>query len=307
MKETLKDVIIFLDTDKHVSPFDQLIISDNFPNVQIFNYSQVEPSEAATLIQDAMFPRGPKGAVHTKIFIGGYDIEKAEGILKIAKATMFPPFELAIIVDPRGANTTASSMVAKVFENLSKIKFGGFIGKKVTILGGTGPVGQVCAKIMSQEGADVTITSRHIEKANATTEKLSVESKADRIRGVQVSSLEEAAKAVRDAEIVLATGSAGVQLLPLSILKEQAKQCKVVADVNAVAPYGIEGLNPNDDGAEFSTGILGVGALAIGSLKNEVEVKLIGKALESQKGIFDFKVAYEIAKSLIKWPDSLVL
>jgi len=307
MKETLKDVIIFLDTDKHVSPFDMLVVTENFPDVQIFYYSQVEPSDAKGLIQDAMFPRGPKGAAHTKIFIGGYDMDKAEEILKIAKATMFPPFELAVIVDPRGANTTASAMVAKVFENLNKKKLGGFSGKKATILGGTGPVGQVCAKIMVLEGADVLITSRNIEKARATAEKLNAEVKANRVYGLQVSSPEEAQKVVGDSEIILATGAAGAQLLPLSILKEHAKRCKVVADVNAVPPYGIEGLNPKDDGVEISPGVFGVGALSIGALKNEVEVKLIGKALESPKGIFDYKVAYEIAKSLIKWPESMVL
>src|SRR4030067_2567081 len=112
-KPTKKTVIIFLDTDKHASPFDILTAVDLFPDAQILTYSNVEPQDSKRIIQDAMFPRGPDGAKQTKLFIGGYDVAKAMEILEIAKKSMFPPFELAVIVDPRGAYTTASAAVAK--------------------------------------------------------------------------------------------------------------------------------------------------------------------------------------------------
>lgn len=295
----IKDVIIFLDTDKHVSPFDMLLVIDNFPQVEVHHYSQVEPSDARGLTQDAMFPRGPEGAAHTKLFIGGYDFDKAEAILETIKSTMFPPFEMAVIIDPRGANTTSAAMVAKVLGLLEKKRLDGFNRKKVTILAGTGPVGQICAKLMATDGATISITSRQEAKAKAVAEKLNKNLGANKVQGLQASNPEETAAAVKDAEIILATGAAGTQLLPLTILKE-AKQCKVLADVNAVPPYGIEGLKPKDEGAEVIPGVLGGGALAIGALKNKVEVELIRKALASRKGIFDHTIAYQIAKSLAK-------
>ena len=121
-----KDVIIFLDTDKHASPFDMLIAIDLYPEAQILNYSNVEISDAKRIIQDAMFPRGPEGAKHTKVFIGGQDVEKALGILEVVQKSMFPPFELSVIIDPRGAYTTASAAVAKtlkLFVSGDKISF----------------------------------------------------------------------------------------------------------------------------------------------------------------------------------------
>ena len=113
-KPNRKKVIIFLDTDKHASPFDMLIAIDLFPEAQILHYSDVSLRDAKRIIQDAMFPRGPAGVKNTKIFIGGQDVEKALGILDVAKKSLFPPFELSVIIDPRGAYTTASAAVAKM-------------------------------------------------------------------------------------------------------------------------------------------------------------------------------------------------
>ena len=64
-------MFIFLDTDKHTSPFDILIGVDLFPDAQILHYSDVNLLDAKRIIQDAMFPRGPGGTNYTKIFIGG--------------------------------------------------------------------------------------------------------------------------------------------------------------------------------------------------------------------------------------------
>ena len=136
-KPTKKTVFIFLDTDKHASPFDILTAVDLFPDAQILTYSNVAPEDSKRIIQDSMFPRGPDGAKQTKLFIGGQDVEKAIQILEIAKKSMFPPFELAVIVDPRGAYTTASAAVAKTLLTSIEKGLGDFKGKTVTVLAGT--------------------------------------------------------------------------------------------------------------------------------------------------------------------------
>lgn len=293
-----KIVWIFLDTDKHASPFDILLAIDLYPDAQFLHYSNVTPTDAKKIIQDAMFPRGPSGAKFTKVFIGGYDVDKVIEISDSAKKCMFPPFELAIVVDPRGAYTTAAAAVAKTLTACIQRGLGDLSGKTVTILAGTGPVGTAAARLYAMEGADVIVTSRNPEKAREVSTKVNEEVRAEKARGVRASNPDEIGKSIEDADIVLSAGAAGVQLLSLDILKERGKRCKIVADVNAVPPLGIEGLKSTADNVEFLPGIWGIGALPIGTFKNQVEAQLFKRAVEALKGIFDYKIAYEIAKSM---------
>jgi methylene-tetrahydromethanopterin dehydrogenase len=291
-----RKVFIFLDTDKHASPFDILTTIDIFPDATILKYEDVTVEDAEKIIYDAMFPRGPEGAKHTKIFINGRDFKRVNEILEKAKKCMFPPFELAIIIDPRGAYTTATAAVAKTLE-LSLVKgFGGLGNKAVTILAGTGPVGQTAARLYASEKANVIVTSRDLQRASSVVTKINEEFEGERVRGVEAQTSDEIGKAIENAEIVLSTGAAGTQLLPLDVLKEYGKKCRIVADINAIPPLGVEGLKSEADGEEILPNVFGIGALSIGKLKNKVEAKLIKRAAEEPRGIFDYKMAYEIAK-----------
>jgi methylene-tetrahydromethanopterin dehydrogenase len=209
---------------------------------------------------------------------------------------MFPPFELAIIIDPRGAYTTATAAVAKTLELSLVNGFGGLEKKAVTILAGTGPVGQTAARLYASEKANVIVTSRDLQRASSVVTKINEEFEGERVRGVEAQTSDEVGKAIENAEIVLSTGAAGTQLLPLDVLKEYGKKCRIVADINAIPPLGVEGLKSEVDGEEILPNVFGIGALAIGKLKNKVEAKLIKRAAEEPRGIFDYKMAYEIAK-----------
>ncbi|MEM2995698.1 MAG: methylene-tetrahydromethanopterin dehydrogenase N-terminal domain-containing protein [Candidatus Bathyarchaeia archaeon] len=299
LTEQFKKVFVFLDTDKHASPFDILATIDVFPEATILKYENVTVEDAEKIVYDAMFPRGPEGAKHTKIFLNGRDFTGVNDILEKIKKCMFPPFELSVIVDPRGAYTTASAAVAKTLQLSLKKDFGGLENKTVTVLAGTGPVGQTAARLYAFEKANVVVTSRELQKASAIATKINEEIKAERVRGVEAKTPDELGKAIEEAEIILAAGAAGIQLLPLQVLREYGRKCKVVADINAVPPLGVEGLKSKAEGEEFLPNIFGIGALAIGKLKNKVEVEMIKKAAEEPKGIFDYKIAYEIAKKLI--------
>ncbi len=298
-KPAKKLVWIFLDTDKHVSPFDVLTAIDLFPDAQILQYSGVNPDDAKKIIQDAMFPRGPEGAKCTKVFIGGYDVNKAMEILEVAEKSMFRPFELAVIVEPRGAYTTSSAAVAKTLALSMEKGLGNFAGKTVTVLAGTGPVGQVAAHLYAMEGATVVVTSRDLARSMAVASRINEETKAERVGGMKAATPQEAGESIKDADIVLSAGAAGIQLLPLGVLKKYGKRCRIVGDINAIPPLGVEGLKPTDEGVEFLPRVWGIGALAIGAFKNKVEAQLFKRAAEAPKGIFDYKVVYEIAKSMI--------
>jgi methylene-tetrahydromethanopterin dehydrogenase len=305
----MKNVMMLLDTDKHPTPFDILAAYDSGFDA-VVPYEGVEPEDVPRIVQDAIFSRGVKGVAYTKIFISGSDVEKSEAILEAVRKAMVPPFEVAVIVDPRGGHTTASAMIAKVEEALSDKGFGTLEGKHVAIPAGTGQVGQLVAKICLMLGAKVTITSRRREKAeeiarNIAKEVVKVNEKGEkieateRIKGLQGATPEEIYDAVKDADVILATAAAGVKILPMEILSK-LRNCKVVADVNAVPPSGIEGLSVKDDKREILPGVYSIGALPIGALKNKIEARVLMEARKAKKGIFDYRFAFEKAKQLLE-------
>ncbi|MBI2938326.1 MAG: hypothetical protein HYY22_08975 [Thaumarchaeota archaeon] len=293
-----KRVMIFLDTDKHASPFDILLLADLFPDAQSVYYGNVDPEDVQKLVQDSIFPRGPEGCKSTKLFIGGSDVDKADRIAEVALKSMFPPFELATVIDPSGSHTTSSAAVAKTLQVLLKQNLGDFKGKNVTVLAATGPVGQITSAIYQSEGANVTITSRRKERADSLVERLNRDS-PNKVVGLQAATPEEVGIAIRDADVVMAAGSAGVQLVSLDVLKRYGTKCKVIADVNAVPPLGVENLSAQGDGVEVLPGVYGIGALAVGALKNKVEAKVITAAMESPKGLFNYKTGYQLAKEYV--------
>ena len=133
-------------------------------------------------------------------------------------------------------------------------------------------------------------------KGQAVADRINKEVGAERVKVVEVTKPEQTAVAVKDAEVILSAGAGGIQLLSQEDLKK-AKKCKIVADINAIKPVGVEGLGSNDDGVEFKPGVFGIGALAIGKLKIKVETSMIKKATEAPAGLFDYAMAYDAAKT----------
>jgi hypothetical protein len=295
---TFKTVFVFLDTDKYCSPFDMLVAIDTFPDSMIFKFENVTAEDAPKIVYDLLFPRGPAGAAHTKVFINGSNFEEVEKVVAATqKAMSTAPWGNSIIVDPRGGYSTAAAAVAKTFGAAMEKGMGSLEGKKVTVLAGTGPVGQTAARIYAAEKADVTISSRSLAKGQAVADKINAECGAKRVKVVEVSKPEQTAAAVKDAEIILAAGAGGIQLLTAADLAV-ASNCKIVGDINAIKPLGVEGLGPNDD-KEMKPSVWGIGALAIGKLKIKTEVEMIKRATAEPQGLFDYAIAYTIAKDQI--------
>ncbi|MGA3248893.1 MAG: methylene-tetrahydromethanopterin dehydrogenase N-terminal domain-containing protein, partial [Paraburkholderia sp.] len=102
-----------------MSPFDVNMAADAGYQV-IVPYCSVEAGMVATLTQDAIFSRGPKGVSRTGIFIGGRDVMLAADMLNTARKAMVPPFEVSVFADPSGSYTTAAALVALVERHLAK-------------------------------------------------------------------------------------------------------------------------------------------------------------------------------------------
>jgi hypothetical protein len=295
-----KTVFVFLDTDKYCSPFDMLVAVDAFPDSTIFKYESVTGEDAARIVFDALFPRGPEGAKHTKIFINGSNFDTvAEVVAATQKCMASAPWGNSIIVDPRGAYSTAASAVAKTLGMALEKSLGSLEGKNVTVLAGTGPVGQIAAKLYASEKANVTITSRSMAKGQAVATKINKEVGAERVKVVEVTNPEQTGTAIQNAEIILAAGAGGIQLLSAENIDKHGEKCKIVADVNAIKPLGVEGLASNDEGKELRPGVYGIGALAIGKLKIKIEMEMIKRATMEPQGLFDYAVAYEIGKTAV--------
>lgn len=283
---------------KHMSPFDVNMALDAGFDTAI-PYTSVTLDDVTGLVQDAIFSRGPEGVKRTGMFIGGKRAIEALDMMKRAKAAMVPPFEISVFADPAGSFTTAAAMVACVKVAL-KEKFPTELnGKRIAILGGTGVVGFASGVIAAIDGAQATLIGydgpdrvrKLAEEANA---RFSVN-----IAYADGSTEEQKEELVRGADIIFAAGPAGKRLITLDQMK-QAKHLRVVADVNAVPPSGVEGVSVNDNATPIpGISAVGIGALVVGNIKYKTEAGLFKEMIETEKPLYlDFRDAYALAQKL---------
>ena len=289
-----KDVLLFFDTDEKASPFDILTAYDaGFDEVVPYENIKVENIEK--LVRDAIYPRGPEGVKHTSFLIGGSSPEVVERALEEIKETMFSPFEASVVMDPRGANTTGSALVAKMEKILLDNFNSNFENEDVLVLAGTGPVGRIVAKLCASEGANVQITSRVADRARRIAGEISNGCEYD-IRGVRAANDKEVVEAINGSDVIVSSGPEGVRIVSESVLENIEDGVKVMADLNATPPTGIENLDPSLDNGKFMDGIIGLGGLALGDFKSWLEREILSLANEKDNGLFGYEIAFEMAK-----------
>ncbi len=283
---------------KNVSPFDVNMAFDAGFD-KIMPYANVELNEVTGLTQDAIFSRSPSGIKREAIFIGGRDIDLTMDMLEAAKKAMFPPFQVSAFADPSGAFTTAAAMLAKVDFHLKKHFQTNLTGKKVAVFGATGPVGGCVAVIAANLGAHVELVA-HKSLEDVRNKAQSYNQRYGTNIGY-VDGTNDAAKqsVLNNAEVVLCTAAAGVRVVTATQIA-QSKTLKIIADVNAVAPTGIEGVDVMADGVVIAaTNVIGIGALAIGNLKYTTQHNLLKQMLATDKPCYlEFMAAFEMARSL---------
>jgi len=284
---------------KQASPFDVNMAVDAGYEV-VVPYAEVDTSNLAALTQDAIFSRGPKGVKKTGIFIGGRDVVVADEMLELARKSMFPPFMVSVFADPSGSYTTAAGMIACVERELRKAHGTGLDGKRVLILGGTGAVGRIAAVLCARSGATVRLCS-HSDVKRATAAAESSSRRFDvALEGLLIDSSETLHRELATAEVVLATAAAGVQVMGKDDVAA-APVLLVAADVNAVPPAGIAGVDVQHDGVAIEgTRAVGIGALAIGNVKYKVQHGLFVRMLQAEKPVFlGFAEALEMAREMV--------
>jgi methylene-tetrahydromethanopterin dehydrogenase len=283
---------------RQMSPFDINMAVDAGYQV-VVPYCGVTAGEIAGLTQDAIFSRGPKGVKATGIFIGGRDVLLAADMLEAARKAMVPPFEVSVIADPSGSYTTAAALVACVERQLQRTHGTDFAGKRVLILGGTGTVGRIAGVLASGLGAAVTLASHR----DAATAQEAARATGDRfgctLDGAGLATTDARRAALAQADVVLATALAGVQVVSAAD-RAAAVRLLVAADVNAVPPEGIAGVGVMDDGKTLPEGrAVGIGALAVGNVKYQTEHRLLVAMRSADKPLYlGFREAFAKAREV---------
>ena len=295
-------LLFYLDTDVKASPFDICMAYDVGYDA-VIPYENVTPEDANSIVQDALLSRGPKGVKHTAFLIGGKNAERAEAVFKAAKDAMFPPFKTSIVVDPAGAYTTAAAMVAKAESAISASKLGELKDKTCAILG-TGAVGQIAAVLLAKMGCNVMIVSLNPKRLNGKEHAENMARLLAKDHGVQVQGIfapTPAAKieVLKKADVVMCAGIKGIRLVDKDMLNE-VKHIKVLLDINAVPPFGVEGIELKDDMKEMMPGIFTIGALTVGNLKHKVEKEILKEARSNGKEVYNYNIALPMARTLLQ-------
>nr|AAY96674.1 methylene tetrahydromethanopterin dehydrogenase [uncultured bacterium BAC10-4] len=286
----MRKLLLQLDADPLPSAFDRIVAYDAGAD-EVLSYGGVGDADVPGLVHGAIFTRGPKDLKNTALFIGGSSMARGELLLHGAKESFFGPFRVSILFDPNGSNTTAAAAVVK----LVRAAGGDVRGRRALVLAGTGPVGTRAAGLLLRLGAEVRITSRNAAHGAAAAQQLGARFKGT-VAHVTMAGSAEARGLLAWAELVLAAGPAGVQLLARSAWAGQAG-LKAVADVNAVPPLGIEGIEATDNGTPRE-GIPAFGALGIGGLKMEAHKAAIAQLFERNDLVLDAEEIYDLAAAL---------
>ena len=283
----MRRLLLQLDTSRHPSVFDRIVAYDGGAD-EVMSYGEVTDATVRDLVHGAIFTRGPKDLHQTAIFVGGTEMVLGERLLAAVQKAFFGPMRVSVMLDSNGSNTTAVAAVVKLQEAAGDVR-----GSRVVITAGTGPVGARAAGLLARAGAEVVITSRKPvpgEMLDALRTRF-----GGRIESATLTAPAGARALLDGADLLLSTGPAGVLLVPRDAWS--GGRLRVVADVNAVPPAGVEGVEPQDDGTSRD-GAAAFGALGIGKLKMKLHKACIARLFERNDQVLDVEAIAELARTL---------
>jgi len=285
----VRKLLLHLDSARHPSAFDRIVALDGGAD-EVLSYGAVTEDAVRDLVHGAIFTRGLKDLHNTAIFIGGTDMAAGERLLAAARKAFFGPMRVSVMLDSNGSNTTAVAACTKL-----ERAAGAIAGRRAVVTASTGPVGMRAAGLLAQAGAYVVVTSRRPQGAEAVVEAIHQRFGAT-VRPMTMADSSGAASVLEGAELVLNAGGAGVCLVPQEAWVGRAG-LRAIADVNAVPPLGVEGIEVTDNGVDRN-GVLVFGALGVGQLKMKIHKACIARLFERNDLVLDAESIAEVAKSL---------
>lgn len=285
----MKKLLYQFDTDPHPAVFDNVVAYDGGAD-HVTAYGGITPANVGGLVDGAIFTRAPKDKKNTAIFVGGSNMAEGEALFKAVRKKFFANFRVSVMLDSNGSNTTAAAGVAWLAHGRS------LAGKRAVVLAGTGPVGQRAAVMLAREGARVAITSRTLARAQAAAQAIAERFKIE-VDAIEATDNAARARAIEGANLVFATGAAGVALLDEAAWKDHP-QLELLSDANATPTLGIEGIDMMDKGAQRH-GKTVFGAIGFGALKIALHRACIARMFEQQDLVLDGEEIYAIAKTMV--------
>jgi hypothetical protein len=283
----VKKVLLQLDTDQHPSPFDAIVAEDAGVDV-LLSHGSVAPEAVRDLVQGAFFTR-PPGDSSLAVWVGGSDVAAGEKVLDEVRATYFGPFRVSTMLDSDGCNTTAATAIALIAKDRD------LSGRRAVILG-VGPVGLRSATLLAQEGCEVLATSIPADvletdsyrrpRGLAVAERIGIDAR-------EVADGADMEAALEGAQIVLAAGPAGVQVLRKEVWSANPT-IELLVDYNAAEPVGIDGIEAGDVLVERE-GKLALGALGVGGKKMKTHKACVRRLFERNDLVLNADGVYAVA------------
>ena len=284
-----KRILIQFDSDSQPSSFDSVVAIDAGVD-HLLRYGDVQVTSMTPLVHGAMFTRGGDDLRNTAIFIGGSDVAAAEDLFNTAQNAFFGPVRVSLMLDANGCNTTAAAAVVAASRHVN------VAGAAAVVLGGTGPVGRRVAQLLVGDGADVRVTSRSLDRAQSVCDSILKRCPEGKATAAAVGTPDQTARALGDAQIIIACGAAGVELVDEQSLGRCAA-LQVAIDLNAVPPAGIGGVAITDKAKPVGEAVV-YGAIGVGGLKMKTHRRAIESLFESNDQVLDAEEIYKIAKSI---------
>jgi hypothetical protein len=282
-------ILLQLDTDEQPSVFDSVVAVDAGAE-HLLRHHAITAQNVRERVHGAIFTRGPADLHNTAIFLGGSDVGAGEAVLAEIRRSFFGPMRVSVMLDPSGANTTAAAAVWAASKHVKLAE------STVLVLAATGPVGQRAVRLLAGEGAQVRVASRTIERAEAVCAAVRQRHANARLTAATTASQAETAAALDGAQVVIAAGAAGIELVSRETLRG-ARGLRVAIDLNAVPPVGLAGVEALDRAAQRD-GVLCYGALGVGGTKMKIHKAAIQRLFESNDQILDAEELFAIARGL---------
>ena len=295
---TKKNILHMISPQDNVSPFDVNMACDAGYDL-VIPYTNVNLTDVNSLVQDAIFSRSVSNAKKTGVFICGKDASLALDMMDAAKKAMVPPFEISVFPDPAGSFTTAAAMVACTEKTLKEKFNTNFQDKNIIVYGGKGIVGGISAIMCAQQGAKCTIVGYDgISNVQKKAEEYKSRYDVDIIPG-DGSTDELNTSFLPKADIIFCAARAGTQVISLNQLKN-TQNVKVLADVNAVPPAGLEGVGLKDDDVQRECGAYSIGPLTSGDIKVKTQYKMFEKMCTTDKPLYlNFDEALKTSREIL--------
>jgi hypothetical protein len=282
-------ILVQLDTDPQASVFDGVVAVDAGVD-QLFRHAGVQVSAVRELVYGAMFTRGVDDLHSTALFVGGSDVAEGEAVLAAICKTFFGPMRVSVMLDSNGANTTAAAAVLCAGQHCP------LKGAEVAVLAATGPVGSRVALLLALAGAKVRVASRKLDRAASVCQVVAKKVPGACLTAVKTESPQQSADAVAGAQILIAAGAPGVELLSAEA-RDAAKSLQVAVDLSAVPPVGLAGIEITDKAASRD-GVVCYGAIGVGGTKMKIHKAAIRQLFTANDLVLDAEAIYRIGQQL---------